>query len=116
MTTYRSEKKKKIILVLEFFFLFIKTFLGRSRLDTQKLKKIQGLHLSERMPFIGIIRSKLRALLKPSEHRSTMVTKGLRGFLNWTPSCREQLVSRIADVFFSVYTHKSEYRNFRRIL
>ena len=39
----------------------------------------------------------------------TIVLRGLRRVINWSPSCRETLVSRISDVVFS--SLEKEYRN-----
>ena len=60
------------------------------RISTRKFPRQEKRHrsdlwLSERLASLGIMAAQLRAPLKPPVHHSTIILRGLRGYLTWVP-------------------------------
>ena len=56
-----------------------------------------------RLSVSWLMLASLRALLKPFGRHDSVVQRGLRAAHNWSPLCREALVSRTNDKSFPVW-------------
>ena len=79
------------------------SFENMNIISVQKFER-SGVQPSEKLLSFGIMRGRVKFLLKPLEHNSTIIQRGLKGPSSLPPLCRREiLVRQTADVIFPVW-------------